>query len=113
MIEIKNDLALFVNECLAAASPHLKSDEGSAAIQAVEYSNIGAFIDVKGAVLAHPLQNPTRTLSAGATIDDSEATIMLHCDDTELHRIEMYFDAGRNLESWNRRIDRMQFLSAF
>ena len=47
VIEIKNDLALFVNECLAAASPHLKSDEGSAAIQAVEYSNIGAFIDVK------------------------------------------------------------------
>lgn len=113
MIQIKNYLASFVDECLTAASKYLKSDRLPVAIRAVEYSNVGTFIDLEHAVLAHPLQNPIQSLSAGAIIDDCEATIMLHYDDLEFHRIEMYFDAGPNLESWNRRIDRMQLLSTF
>ena len=112
MIEIKNDLASFVAECLTAASAYLKSDQQTA-IQAVEYSDVGLFIDLEHAPLAHPLQSPIRSLSVGAIIDDCEATIMLHYNDIEFHRIEMYFDARRNIESWNRRIDRMQLLSAF
>ncbi|MGO4173241.1 hypothetical protein [Bosea sp. TAF32] len=113
MIEIKNDLTSFVDECLTAASKYLKPDGLAMVIRAIYYSNVGTFIDLERAVLAHPLQNPIRSLSTGAIIDDCEATIMLHYDDLEFHRIEMYFDTGPNLESWNRRIDRMQFSSAF
>lgn len=38
---------------------------------------------------------------------------MLHFDDREFHQLEMYFNAGGNLESWNRRIDVMQIVSGF
>jgi hypothetical protein len=113
VIDIKNDLALFVKHCLSGASQYVDMGDRSAMIVSVEYSNIGIFINIEGAKLLRPFDNDIRAVFANAVIDDCEATIMLHYADLEFHQLEMYFDAGRNLEHWNRRIDEMRNFSGF
>ncbi|MDP3600453.1 MAG: hypothetical protein Q8R85_04720 [Bosea sp. (in: a-proteobacteria)] len=113
VIETKNDLASFVSHCLAAASQYIELVDDHAIIEAFEYSNIGIFISLSGVKIKTIPDSAVRAISAIANIDGSEATLMLHFDDREFHQLEMYFNAGGNLESWNRRIDVMQIVSGF
>lgn len=113
VIETNNDLALFVSQCLAAASQYVELVRGRAIIEAAAYSNIGIFIDLSGVKMIKIPDSAVRAISAIATIDGSEATLMLHLNDGDFHQLEMYFNAGSNLESWNRRIDVMQIVSGF